>query len=126
MSYRCSQVLEAAIFKTGKITSRLNSASGKAQQRYWVEHLKGATKPEKFEVSVLAMIRGLADYADAHETRYGDSISNDYYIGGEWRDMMKGWLALLNGEHGRLDGGVLDNAARELAVAAGFDRDLNT
>jgi hypothetical protein len=126
MSHKCRQILEAALVKTGKITSPLTTANGKAQQRYWLNHTEALRVPNKFEAPLLAMIRSIADYADDHATRYGDDIGQDYYTGGECLlGMLRGWNGLLNCEHGRLDGGVLSSAICDLAEACGLGREFN-
>jgi hypothetical protein len=111
--------------KTGKITKPLTTADGKAQQRYWLNHTEALKNPNKFEVPLLAILRGLADYADTHESKYGDSIGKDYCTGEQWLDALRGVKGFLNCELNRLDGGILDGAIRELATVAGLDPDLN-
>lgn len=125
MSHKCRQALEAAL-STQKYKPDTSTAMGKAQARYWLNHTEAVKKPTKFEAPLLAILRGLADYADTHETKYGAPIRNDHYTGEQWLDALRGVKGFLTCELNRLDGGTLDGAIRELASAAGLDPDLNS
>ena len=50
----------------------------------------------------------------AHQDAYEFSIHADGVLGAAWAQIGEGLLGLLNGERGRLDGGTLDRAIRDL------------
>lgn len=67
-----------------------------------------------FEAAIVGMLRALAQYADAHRQRYGDTIKEDRIIGEYWHWLGEALIGLLNGETGRLDCGVVDGFIRGL------------
>lgn len=76
---------------------------------------------EAFESGLVALVTGLAQYADSHREAYGSPLANDGVIGESWREAVSGVRGLLNGERGRLDGGALDGALLAMFAAAGFE-----
>lgn len=88
-------------------------------------HTRACNSPRVgHELALRQLFRGLRDLAEAHERRYGGRIADDGVLGPAWLDMAKGLETHLNGELGRLDGGLLDRELRDLAYMAGFTRDL--
>lgn len=79
---------------------------------------------DKFSCALASLYDGLNSYRQAHAEAYGSPLAEDHFLGEEWKTMAKALLGLLNGELGVFDGGQLDGAIRDLAVKAGFDRDL--
>lgn len=70
---------------------------------------------------IMAMLRALAIYADAHKSRYSTPIGQDGVLGKAWAQSLGGVRALLNGELNGLDGGTIDGAILAMARAAGFE-----
>lgn len=64
--------------------------------------------PDMHVRAMRELLTGLADYADAHALRFGDTIGKDYVLGAAWADAMRAVRVLLNGETGTLDCGTLD------------------
>lgn len=78
-------------------------------------HREALKSPEPgFELAIVGMLKSLAQYADAHRARYGDTIRTDRIIGEYWQMLGEAVLGLLNGETGRLDCGALDGFIRGL------------
>ncbi|RYG99219.1 MAG: hypothetical protein EON58_04690 [Alphaproteobacteria bacterium] len=71
-------------------------------------HYMGLVEPrDGFEKSLAMMLSGWALYADCHWETYGSSICKDYVLGPCWESIGDGLRGVLNGELGRLDGGIL-------------------
>jgi hypothetical protein len=72
------------------------------------------------------MRNGLLEYGLQYQDRYGDDskLGLDGVLGDGWLDMARGYLALLNGEAGRLDCGTLDGEVRHWARTFGFEDEL--
>jgi hypothetical protein len=92
---------------------------------WFVQHMRAwhATRPG-YERAIANALNAMADYAAAYESQHGSGIGTDGVLGEAFADQLRGWLALLNGERGRLDGGLLDAAARSLWTRAGFEGEL--
>lgn len=91
----------------------------------WTQrHMAAWTAPKGTEAPIVSLIRSLADYADAHQSRFESSIGDDGFLGPEWLQILKSTRALLNGDCGRLDCGTLDHMLCEMAIAAGLRDDL--
>lgn len=83
------------------------------------------TTPQlQFEVALLKLVAGLAQYAGAHVRTYGAPVADDGYTGEAWQNILKGVNALLSCERGRLDGGTVHHTLQELYKAAGFEGEL--
>lgn len=72
-----------------------------------------------FEHAVVTLYRGLAEYADANQKRYGDKIGDDGVLGEYWHWLGEALIGLLNGETGRLDCGTLERQIRDLIETGG-------
>lgn len=72
------------------------------------------------EYGMIQMIRGWAEYADAHFHRFETVIGEDYFLGPLWLEIGKSLRGLLNGELGRLDGGTLDGLLLEIIEHNGY------
>lgn len=70
------------------------------------------------------MTVGLQRYAEAHAARYEAPLAHDYLLGDEWLAAVNAVVALLNGEIGRLDGGLCWQELEKLARDAGFEKGL--
>lgn len=68
------------------------------------------------EAGIVHLIRGWAEYADAHFHRFESTIGEDSVLGEEWAQIGSALRGLLNGELGRLDGGTLDGLILEIAT----------
>lgn len=90
-------------------------------EHWYVSHMRAwhCSHPG-VERALVSGLRAMADYAAAYHAQYGDGIGTDGVLGEAFATQLRGWLALLNGERGRLDGGLLDAAARSLWTRAGF------
>jgi hypothetical protein len=73
--------------------------------------------------AVVVTICEMDIYACAYRAAYGAPIGEDGYIGDAWRDILKGLVALLNGELGQHDGGTLDRRIRTIATRHGVNGD---
>lgn len=67
------------------------------------------------EAAIGLMYRGLMAYPPAHKERFDSLLGEDYVLGPAWIKAARGFLALLNGETGRLDCGTMDGAIRDIA-----------
>lgn len=77
-----------------------------------------------FERAIVCAIDALQWYAEAHAKRWGSKLGEDYVLGEAWESALRGVLALLNGETGRLDCGLLDRELRAMYLEAGFEGEL--
>jgi len=93
---------------------------------YLGRHYQALQDPRGVESAIGLMRSGLLLYGSEYEDRYGaDSLlGHDGVIGEAWLDMARGYLALLNGETGRLDCGSLDAELRRWAKRFGFEEEL--
>lgn len=81
-------------------------------------HNNAVTAPRQgFEAGIVAMLRGWATYAAAHQQAYESRIGDDGVLGPEWQAIGEALLGLLNGDLGRLDGGTLDGFIRDTLAA---------
>ena len=108
---------QRTITKNWRVNYERSSADRAHQQAY---HSPRAG----FESALVGFVNALGEYAAAHAKAYGSTIADDGVIGEEWQTIARGVLGLLNGERGRLDGGTIDGAIRDLARAAGFEEEL--
>lgn len=93
---------------------------GSARER----HLEAMRNPRPgFERSVVFLLRSLAEYAEAHAKRYEAPVSEDHYIGPEWRAIVVAAKRLLDGETGRLDCGEM--IRQFSALESGFGDELS-
>lgn len=89
--------------------------------------LEGAGTPKlKFERALVLVLQGWALYADAHREAYtegegepAEGIATDGVLGDPWVEIGKAVDALLNGEKGRLDGGLISKFVRETMIREG-------
>ncbi|CAK9251234.1 unnamed protein product [Sphagnum jensenii] len=77
----------------------------------------------KMEQAIVMMIRGCANYADAHFSLYEQPLGECAILGDYWLDMMKSIRRMLNGEIGRLYAGAVDTLLCDLAVNVGFTKE---
>lgn len=85
------------------------------------ETVLGYSTSGGFDTAIGQMLRALALYADSHLARFESPITQNYYIGPEWRRSLSAVRALLNGETGSLDCGDVDHAILVMFKAAGFE-----
>ena len=103
--------------------SFINSATGKVMPNdtgWQTPHLAALSAPRDFEREIVALIEAWARYADTHLARYATGIGNDGVLGDAWMEIARGIRALLNGETGRLDCGMLDGFICDTLAAEGF------
>ncbi len=86
-------------------------------------HMEAFENPKGAERGIIALIKGWASYAGLHFHMNGEALGNDYFLGDEWAMMAKHIRQLLNGDLGRLDGGMLDRFICFALEAEGFDPD---
>lgn len=91
--------------------------------RFGYNHANAMAEPQPgFESAIVFMLKGWAEYADAHAIRYeGDPIGTDGVLGEHWEAIGKGILGLLNGETGRLDCGTIDGVVRKIGALNGAE-----
>lgn len=87
---------------------------------YWKRrHHLALQSTDPHVMALLPMIKGLAEYADAHRQRYDSPIGESGVLREAWAAIAQGLIELLNGETGALDCGTVDHTIREIARAAG-------
>lgn len=64
-------------------------------------------------------------FAQAHFAMYNSPIGEDSVLGEAWLNMARGLVAMLDGEHGRLDAGTMWSLINDLAKAVGFEKGLD-
>lgn len=70
------------------------------------------------------MIVAMATYADLHYHRFGGTgISEDYFLGDAWYQVMDGVRSMLNGDIGDLDAGNIDKLLVGMMEGEGFNVD---
>jgi predicted RNA methylase len=77
-----------------------------------------------FERALVSILRGLAEYAQAHRKRYLEPVDSDGYIGEEWAKILSSAECLLNGESGRLDCGELSRQFNALRLSGGSEEGI--
>jgi hypothetical protein len=104
-------------------TRKAERAGGNGWGERHARAMRNVGSQEGQEQGVVQMLRGWADYADAHFHRFESPIGEDYVLGPAWLDIGKGIRSLLNGETGRLDCGTIDGLILEIAEHNGFEED---
>lgn len=74
----------------------------------------------KAEQALVRMADGIADYANAMLA----TTERDFVMGELLGGLLSGWVRLLGGPRGRLDGGTCSAWALRVAEAIGWDMDL--
>lgn len=93
--------------------------------QYLVRHNQAIQNPRGIERAVVSLRAGLLEYGLQYADRYeGCELGQDGVLGEGWLDMARGYLALLNGETGRLDCGTLDGEVRHWAKKFGFEEEV--
>ncbi len=87
-------------------------------------HNAAMVVPKGHEVPLVYLFRALSQYGEHHERLLGSPLGHDHVLGPAWLDMARGFIALLGGERGRLDAGLLDRQIREAALRFGFDEEI--
>lgn len=85
-----------------------------------VGHREASISLRGFEGSIRFMVRGWAEYADAHVERYEETLANDGVLGPAWLALGHSLIELLCGETGRFDCGSLNRNIRAKMAEAGF------
>jgi hypothetical protein len=84
-------------------------------------HTAAMSNPrDGYERAFVEGLRSLAHYAAAYEEEFGDPVGVDGVLGAAFARQLRGLVALLNGNHGRLDAGIIDASCRALWTLAGF------
>jgi hypothetical protein len=76
------------------------------------------------ETAIVAMVKGLGVYARSHEQNYRARLADDGVLGPAFEEIAHSLRTLLNGEIGRLDGGLTDRAICDALRRAGFNPDV--
>ena len=93
---------------------------------YLKRHAQARSNPSTaFERALVGLINGLALYPVAHAHAYSSPLADDGVIGPAWLDALRAVVDMLNGELGRLDGGLLWTELNKLARSAGFEKGLD-
>ena len=89
---------------------------------YLDNHNAAQINPEGVEISLVHCVNFVRSYVNEYILRYGpdQKLSDDYVLGPVYLSMVQNALRLLDGELGRLDGGILDMTIRRFAKIAGF------
>lgn len=106
---------------------RLNGKRGQQPQAapeapsWLISHHRALSEPRGGEAPVVTLRSALIQYGLCYAERFeGCSLGQDNFLGPAWLQVARGYLALLNGETGRLDCGSLDAELRDLARRFGF------
>ena len=121
---KACQVLNDACFATPVQPSIHRNAV--ALVAHQVTHVHHEDQKLLHEAALVAIVRGLALYADAlqlaYETEVGPAGCANPISDG-WKDVAEGLMQLLNGELGRLDGQCMSRLVHDLAEVAGVELD---
>lgn len=91
-------------------------------KNYIQRHWRARSDPQGFERPIVSMLNAIKDYAELYQAEYHSSVGQDYVLGDEGiKPMLQALLTLLNGEIGRLDGGMMDREIREVAEILKID-----
>ncbi len=104
---------------TAVLCDKCEESSSKGR-RNSAETVLGFSTDGPFDTPIGKMLVALAKYADDHHEAYGSPIADDYILGVNWLDCLRGVRAMLNGETGRLDCGDVDSAILAMYEQAGF------
>lgn len=86
-----------------------------------ISHHKALQRPLDSEAPIVSLRSALIQYGIYYAERYeGCMLGEDRVLGPGWLQIASGYLALLNGETGRLDCGSLDAELRDMARRFGF------
>ncbi len=86
----------------------------------WADrHQAALAQPRGNERTIVRLMQALAFYKGSG----GVPVGEDYVLGPAWVKIASGLLDLLNGDIGRLDGGLVDHAVRQMASDRGFTDD---
>jgi hypothetical protein len=90
-------------------------------------HSDATMNPINMEIPIVHLVKFLDSYAEEYDVQFGAGIlsagqclADDYVLGKVYLSMVQNALRLLDGELGRLDGGILDITIRRFAKIAGF------
>ena len=89
-------------------------------------HSDAQINPINMEIPIVHIVNFLDSYAKEYDVQFGAGIlsdqclAEDYVLGPVYLSMVQNALRLLDGELGRLDGGILDMTIRRFAKIAGF------
>lgn len=102
-------------------------ARGKQQEavppapQWLINHHKALQNPYSGEAPIVTLRSALIQYGVYYPERFEScNLGEDTVLGPAWLQIAKGYLALLNGETGRLDCGTLDGELRDMARRFGF------
>jgi hypothetical protein len=90
----------------------------------WGErHAQAMANPTPgYERAIVNLLKGFAEYADAHKARWGGSpVGQDGFLGDHWEDLGTAISGLLNGETRRLDCGTIDSLIRKIGALNGAE-----
>ena len=90
-------------------------------------HSDATINPINMEIPIVHIVNFLDTYQTEYDVQFGAGIlsagqclADDYVLGPVYLSMVQNALRLLDGELGRLDGGMLDITLRASARVAGF------
>jgi hypothetical protein len=90
-----------------------------------LSHVAACQKPKgKYEKALVGTAESIQLYVEAMEENFG-STTDGVLVPDGVVPLLHGFVGLLNGERGRLDGGACDTWAREVATLVGWDLDTD-
>lgn len=102
-------------------TTSASASACRPDEPYLVRHHQALQSPRGAEHAIVLLRSGLLRYAVEYANRFeGCQLGHDAILGEAWLTMARGYLALLNGETGRLDCGLLDSELRRWATMYEF------
>lgn len=94
-------------------------------EHWFRQHTAAMQSPrDGYERAFVEGLRSLAHYAAAYEAEFGSKLATDPVLGEAFSRQLRGLVLLLNGNHGRLDAGIIDGSCRALWSLAGFEEEL--
>lgn len=118
-------VLHAALIRKSleKATKMWTNGRGQRHVNAWLAAVPSSGRSLKPGDSIVRLVEAMAQYADAHRHQFDSGIGEDYVLGPEWEKIGRAVLALLNGDCGALDCGMVDGLVRDMLKAEGFDHE---
>ncbi|MBM3791777.1 MAG: hypothetical protein FJW35_15700 [Acidobacteria bacterium] len=90
-----------------------------ATKEWEIRHAQAVANPGLREVGLVSLLEGWERYGEKHFVLHGSMIGADCVLGPAWETIGESLLILLNGDLGRLDGGLLDSRIRQAAQRNG-------
>lgn len=115
---------------SAEVLTRLIVKASDSGEQWALNSANALIAGQQFTPQAIALSHGWAQalwgwvaLADSHLEQYGSRIGNDGYAGPYWTDIGRALLKLLSTDIGYLDGGMCDEALRQIAEANNVNGD---